>query len=309
MDARERSRVALVSAEVRPMRWALAYSRALGWPLVPLWWPTPEGCACPQGASCPSPGKHPVIATGRNGASAAEGDLRRWWSRYPAANVGLATGWESGVAVLDLDSGEALAELVTRHGELPVTARARSGRDGTGVHYYFRHPPPPTDPAAERVVVPSRTLIAGADTRGVGGLIVLPPSLHVSGRRYEWQASPRQVPLAPAPGWMTEHRGPTPAPADLGDIAEGMTPYGRASLRAIMDELARTPEGQRNDTLNRCAYRLGRLRAHISPDAAAAALLSAAAGIGLSRAEAEGTLRSGYLAGVRAEKAGPEVAA
>jgi len=296
-----------MSAEqVRPLRWALGYSRALGWPLVPCWWPTATGCACPAGDDCPSPGKHPIAPRGRNDATAAEGELRRRWTRYPAANVGLATGWESGVAVLDIDSGEALGELIATHGPLPEGPRARTGRDGTGMHYFYRHPTPPPSDDAARLVVPSRQLIPGADTRGVGGMVLLPPSLHRSGRRYAWEVSPRTCELPPAPEWMTERRDPSPPPAELGELAQGMSPYGRRALAGIMDELARAEQGTRNDTLNRAAYRLGRLRQHVSPEVAAAALMSAAAGIGLTRQEAEGTLRSGYAAGLQAERVGPE---
>ena len=118
-----------------------------------------------------------------------------------------------------------------------------------------------------------------------------------------------EVVLPQPPAFMCERREPPAPPADLGKLAAGMTPYGRRALAGIIDDLAAAGEGQRNDTLNRCAYRLGRLRAHIAPDCAAAALLSAAAGIGLARKEAEGTLRSGYLAGMQSEAVGPEVAA
>lgn len=296
-----------MSDNVQPLRWALAYSRALGWASVPLWWPTAAGCACPKGADCPSPGKHPMTARGVHEASAAEGQLRAWWSRYPSANVGIACGWGS-VAVLDIDDPGALAALVDEYGPLPETARATTGREG-GMHYYYAHPAPPADAEQQREMVPSRTIIPGVDSRGVGGLIVAPPSLHASGRRYAWQVSPRGMVLPEAPAFMRERRHPPAPPADIGQLAEGMSPYGRRALAGIIDELAAAGEGQRNDTLNRCAYRLGRLRAHISPDCAAAALLAAAAGIGLTRQEAEGTLRSGYLAGVQSEQAGPEVAA
>lgn len=308
MAARELPRVGVVSAEqVRPLRWALGYARALGWPLVPCWSATPEGCGCPQGASCPSPGKHPITRTGRNGASAAEGELRRWWTRYPEANVGVATGWESGIAVLDIDSGEALAELVSAYGPMPETARARTGRDGTGMHFYFRHPSMPANPDVPRVVVPSAPLLDGADRKGIGGMVMLAPSRHASGRRYAWEVSPRGLELPLAPEWMTETREPPPPPADLGPVADGLSAYGSRALAGVLDELAEAKEGTRNDMLNRASYRLGRLRAHIPPEVAATALLGVATGIGLTRAEAEGTLRSGYLAGVRAEQVGPEV--
>ena len=291
---------------VRPLRWALGYARSLCWPVLPCWWPVGDACSCPAGDACTSTGKHPMIPTGRNGASTADGDVYRWWTANPEANIGLATGWESGVAVLDIDRPEALAELLGTHGPLPPGPMARTGR---GQHFYFRHPARPADADSPRVVVPSRPLIPGADLRGVGGMVMLPPSLHVSGRCYTWEVSPRGLDLPAAPVWMTETREPPRPPADLGDVAVGMSAYGRTALLGVLDELAAAPEGTRNDTLNRCAHRVARLRGHVSPEAATAALLDCAAGIGLSRSEAEGTFRSGYLAGLQAVQAGPLVAA
>jgi hypothetical protein len=44
----------------------------------------------------------------------------------------------------------------------------------------------------------------GLDTKTDGGFIVAAPSLHKSGRRYEWELSsmPGEVPLAPWPSWL-----------------------------------------------------------------------------------------------------------
>src|SRR5919112_672 len=53
------------------------------------------------------------------------------------------------------------------------TARSGSG----GLHLYLRHPDYP---------VGNRQIAGIGDLRGDGGLIVAPPSLHVSGNRYEW---------------------------------------------------------------------------------------------------------------------------
>jgi hypothetical protein len=50
----------------------------------------------------------------------------------------------------------------------------------------------------------SNGLPAGLDVRGEGGYVVLPPSLHASGRRYWWGISPRAGTLEPAPGWLLE---------------------------------------------------------------------------------------------------------
>lgn len=46
----------------------------------------------------------------------------------------------------------------------------------------------------------------GLDVRGEGGYIVAPPSVHVSGKRYQWvpYCSPEEAELAEAPEWLVK---------------------------------------------------------------------------------------------------------
>jgi hypothetical protein len=123
--------------------------------------------------------------------------VRRWWRRWPNANVGVVTGTVSGLVVLDVDprhgGDESLAALEGIHGLLPHTVESLTG--GGGRHLYFRHP---------GTVVPSRSIAPGLDIKGDGGLIVSPPSQHVSGRVYRWEpgCAPGEVPLADLPRWL-----------------------------------------------------------------------------------------------------------
>jgi hypothetical protein len=124
--------------------------------------------------------------------------LEAWWRRWPDANVGVVTGEVSGIAVVDVDprngGDAALRELEARHGILPVTAEVRTG--GGGQHLWF---------AAEEQP-PSGELGPGLELKGEGGMVVAPPSVHASGRRYVWRpgGSPEDVPLADAPGWFED---------------------------------------------------------------------------------------------------------
>src|SRR5262249_52387356 len=116
---------------------------ARGWPVFPLWWPTTDGRCCCGAADCASPGKHPIGHLAPRGFMDATTDVataERWWAAYPEANVGIRTGAESGLVVLDID-GEAGREstrrLVEEHGRFsPVWARTGSG----GWHAYMAHP-------------------------------------------------------------------------------------------------------------------------------------------------------------------------
>lgn len=110
--------------------------------VVPLHTVLPgERCSC-RDESCTSQGKHPRTPHGVNDASCAESEVRAYWRKWPKANVGIATGAGSGIAVLDVDprhgGTESLAHLEKKYGGLPVTARVATG--GGGLHVYFAHP-------------------------------------------------------------------------------------------------------------------------------------------------------------------------
>ena len=70
-------------------------------------------------------------------------------------------------------------------------------REASGcIHHYFRHPG--GDIGNRAGVLPK------VDVRAQGGYVVAPPSLHVSGKRYTWSLTPREVGFADAPAWLLE---------------------------------------------------------------------------------------------------------
>jgi len=154
-------------------------------------------CSCGD-RECPAPGKHTHGPWKQRMLDAAGVEqVQRWWRRWPDANVGIVTGAVSGLVVLDLDprhgGGESLAALEAEHGALPRTVESLTG--GGGQHFYFRHP---------GTSVPSRPIAPGLDLKGDGGLVVSPPSGHVSGRAYAWESgcAPGEVLLADVPRWL-----------------------------------------------------------------------------------------------------------
>jgi hypothetical protein len=143
-------------------------------------------------------------------ASKDEQQIAEWWSRTPDANIGIATGAESGLWVLDIDGDDgikSLQELMRQHGMMPRTWQASTGN---GFHLYFQHP--------GGRISNSRRRLPGIDTRGDGGYVVAPPSIHPSGSVYHWStgSSPEQTDLAPEPPWVAALVFPPeaePAPA------------------------------------------------------------------------------------------------
>src|SRR5215475_1745030 len=107
---------------------ALAYA-ARGWHVFPCHTPTAQGCSCRRTA-CNRIGKHPRwyddTKHGLKDATTNEATIRRWWRRWPTANIAIATGAVSGLVILDNDSykggDNSLRELEQRYHPLPETA-------------------------------------------------------------------------------------------------------------------------------------------------------------------------------------------
>jgi Bifunctional DNA primase/polymerase, N-terminal len=276
---------------------ALQYA-AHGWAVFPVHGIVGRRCSC--GASeCSSPGKHPLTRRGVKDASSDARIISGWWRSWPGANVALATGSASGVVVIDVDPphGDISLDRLTDAGyELPQTLAVRTGSGG--LHLYYATPDFALGNSAGRLAGISLEL-PGVDLRADGGYVVAPPSVHVSGLRYAWIAD--EAELSPAPAWLTpaEHI-PVTEPAAIEVEAQGSTTaYGRAALAGELEELGRAPVGTRNHTLNRCAFRLGRLIAggELSGAEIVAALRARAIGRGLSPREVERTIASGLAAG------------
>ena len=281
----------------RPGDAAIVYARR-GWPVFPCHSPmaTAGGCSCGR-VDCASPAKHPRIAGGLNSATTEDAQLRRWWARWPHANVGVRTGAASGVVVIDIDpdhGGErALGILLAEHGNLPDGRVVRTGSGGR--HLWFRHPGGVVRNDAGRRLGP------GLDIRGDGGYVIAPPSRHRSGGLYSVESQPTGLP--DMPDWLRDLVcPPEPEPrrlvAERADPARG-TSWARAALEGELRELQAAGEGNRNNTLNRVAYRLGQIvgAGLLEEQAVEQLLVDGGLAVGLREREAVETTRSGLRAG------------
>jgi hypothetical protein len=241
--------------------------------------------------------KVPLTPNGLDDATTDLMTIETWWHRWPEANVGIRTG---PIVVVDEDRLNALQELADSHGEtIPPT---RVAKTGSGRHYYF------TQPAGTRIRNTAGKLAPGIDTRGDGGYVVAPPSVHPNGGHYEWESEQQPAPL---PEWIARllHK-PEPVrrdPAPL-RIAGDTTPYAQRALEDETSAVAAAPEGTRNDRLNTAAFSLGQLVAggELSERDAIAALEDAASACGLPEREAAATIRSGLTSGMDNPRTAPE---
>ena len=87
-----------------------------------------------------------------------------------------------------------MLKLEPRFGALPATVTAVTGTGGH--HLYFRLPDFAGAPVMKNT---ASALAAGIDTRGEGGYVVAPPSIHPNGNPYGWGAPDE---FAAAPVWL-----------------------------------------------------------------------------------------------------------
>lgn len=228
---------------------ALDYA-ARGWPVVPLHNPAAGRCSCGR-PDCGSVAKHPRVTGGLNAATLERAQIETWWQRWPQANIGIRTGAVSGLVVVDIDpahgGNDTISRLQRRHGRLEQAIEVETG--SLGSHLYFAHPGGNIRNDAGRRLGP------GVDIRGDGGYIVAPPSVHATGRPYRWLNAATQLPAMP--DWMQERLAAREVPQRRLDSPD--QDYARRALSRAAHDVARAPVGTRNNTLNRAAYRMGRL--------------------------------------------------
>lgn len=156
---------------------AIEYARR-GWPVFP--------CA----------GKKPLTPKGFKDAVTSEKQISAWWSKYPDANIGVATGEISGITVIDIDIKNNVNGFHTlkTQGLDPIDWTGPAQITGSGGRqYFFKY-------KKNIRTTTGGNFFPGVDVRNDGGYIIVPPSIHPSGNPYEWitdQGPDAELPEAP----------------------------------------------------------------------------------------------------------------
>ena len=242
---------------------ALRYAE-LGIAVFPVYWVKADGtCGCTN-SKCNSIGKnigkHPIPSNGSKAATIDPEVIRKWWTKHPNANIGaVPSKCIPPMVVLDFDprngSDATKAELEKQHGKFNRAIACRTG--GGGEHLWFNAP--------ADAVLPGK-LGPGIDVQ-FNGYVILPPSMHRSGRRYEWRANcsllnddDREF-LPPLPRWIAELGGTASnggtvqsSEIDLQAREDAMrypdTPANRARLLSALKSLDPDADNSRDQYMN-----------------------------------------------------------
>ena len=215
-------------------------------------------------------GKRPAgPSAGVASASARPSVVLSRLDAVPEANVGIRTGEVSGLIGIDIDGevGEASWRLLWESSAEPVTLTALSGRDDGGRHLYFR-----LDSGLE-LRAGNNALGSGIDVKLDNGYLVAPPSLHETGRTYEWLDP--LVPILDLPIRLREllakgaNRPDSSVeapekPRVSPTLCETDTRWGLAAIQGIAEALATCPpgggsRGGRDNLANWSYHRAGRI--------------------------------------------------
>ena len=188
--------------------------------------------------------KAPITTHGVHEATTNFDQIKKWWAKYPNANIGIACGKISGgLLVVDVDRKpngvdglDSLNEWERENGKLPETVRSITGSGGS--HIFYR-----IDGTGKNRV----NLLDGVDIRSDGGYVVAPPSIHNNGNQYEWEYDPDEYEVAHGD-----------------EVLDRLLSFGKREQTDTFTMPDKVGKGKRNDTLYKLACSL---QARNLPDA------------------------------------------
>lgn len=229
--------------------------------------------------------KKPLIDNWQSEATSDPAKIELWRQTFgeKLAYFGVPTGPENGIIALDVDiKGNGFETIKNLQVPNTMYQKTPSG----GAHYIYKYPQDGRSYGNKVKFKP------GLDTRAAGGYII-------------WYGA-NGYPLTDAPQWLLEEcvkrtEQPTGAPISVApSIAQAM-------IDSCLEAIADAGEGERNNTLNREAFRIGQLVASgaITREYAITILTQAGIGIGLEASEIKATVGSAIGGGHSKPMTGP----
>ena len=210
--------------------------------------------------------KRPLTNHGFKDATTDQVTIAKWWEDQPDAMVGVPTGKASGFWVLDVDDPELFWDKCPF--VLPTTRQIKTGR---GFHFYWRFGDVDVRNSQKtgnkgQLVWPFPDL-PGVDVRGEGGYVIVPPSRHPSGARYEIV---NDADIVEAPAELLrivtkqQHGMEEAAPLLPVELKSSLweardTNYGLSALAGETASIRSAPNGTQEFTLNASALKMGSL--------------------------------------------------
>ncbi|MNB88130.1 hypothetical protein D3C76_550330 [compost metagenome] len=173
----------------------------LGLPIIPLCAHDHEGYSEKHKTTCRAAGKIPLIKGWREQETTTTAQLGAWIKEFRNLNVGLPLGKASGFVGIDIDGamGEDML-LEISDGDVPDTWEYVTGA-GRRLLYTI-----PVGMETKKFVNPGEGVHEECSILAEGQQTVLPPSIHATGKVYEWAegCSPDDMDCEPAPDWLLD---------------------------------------------------------------------------------------------------------
>lgn len=187
---------------------------AIGLPIIPLCSPKHENVSPKHLTICKCPGKMPLIKNWQVRETTTEENLKEWIHQFKTFNIGLPLGDASGYCGIDVDGeiGEQFLQQMS-NGDLPDTWEFTTG---SGRRLLYLIPPGTKTKKFKKEDKDGghkecALLCTGQQT-------VIPPSVHFTGKIYQWKEnhSPWDLDCAMAPQWLVDKIKKTDVDKDVG---------------------------------------------------------------------------------------------
>lgn len=229
--------------------------------------------------------KQPLTGGGFKNATTDDDTIRSWWSAHPDAMIGIPTGSACRAWVLDIDDPELFEGSCQI--ELPETRRSDTGK---GYHLWFRFDPSEEVRNAQVKQVGGKRAwpfpeLSGAEVRGEGGYVIVPPSVHPNGRIYQWscEAAIAEPPVAllriVRKQRLERDRCPEAGQVEPAAATSGKdSNWGLAALEGECASIRQAGDGAQEGTLNEAALKIGAIVAggQLNANTARSRLIAAA---------------------------------